>query len=181
LAVAVKPSADPLPRIAGAVALRRLHASDLSRFHAYRSDPLVGRYQGWTPMTEPEALAFINGAGAAELFVPGEWVQIAIAEASTGQLVGDIGIFVAEGAKSAEVGFTLSPAATGKGYATAAVRETIHLLFAHTPVERVLAVTDALNTRSVRVLERAGMTRIDSRETLFRGEPCTEWVYAAQR
>lgn len=161
--------------------LRRLQVSDLSLFHAYRSDPLVGRYQGWSPMTETEALAFLNEMASADLLVPGSWTQIAIAGANTGGLVGDVGIFVAEGAQSAEIGFTLSPAATGKGYATAAVRETIHLLFEHTPVERIIGVTDARNAPSVHVLERVEMTRVESRETVFRGEPCTEWVYAIQR
>lgn len=132
-------------------------------------------------MTEAEALTFINEAAAARLFVPGEWCQIAIAEAGTGGLVGDVGIFVAEGSESAEVGITLSPAATGKGYATAAVRGAIHLVFEHTPVERIFGVTDARNAPSVRLLERVGMTRVESRETVFRGEPCTEWVYAIQR
>jgi RimJ/RimL family protein N-acetyltransferase len=132
-------------------------------------------------MTEAEALAFINEAAAATLFVVGRWAQIAIAEANTGQLVGDIGIFVAENGEYAEVGFTLGPAATGKGYATAAVRETIHLLFEYTLVERTIGVTDARNTPSVRLLERVGMTRVESRETVFRGEPCTEWVYATRR
>jgi RimJ/RimL family protein N-acetyltransferase len=132
-------------------------------------------------MTEAEALAFINEVAAAELFVVGQWAQIAIAEANTGQLVGDIGIFVAENADSAEVGFTLSPTATGKGYATAAVRETFHLLFEYTLVKRIIGVTDARNIPSVRLLERVGMTRVESRETVFRAEPCTEWVYAIPR
>ena len=119
-------------------------------------------------MTETEALAFVNDAAAAQLFVAGQWVQLAIAEANTGQLAGDIGICVAENAGSAEIGFTLSPTATGKGYATAAVRETIHLLFECTFVERIIGVTDARNTPSVRLLERVGMTRVESRETVFR-------------
>lgn len=177
----MKPPADPLPRSAGPVLLRRLHPTDLSLFHSYRSDPHVGRYQGWPLLTEVEALAFINEVAAAELFVPGEWAQIAIAEAGSGQLVGDIGIFVAESAESAEVGFTLRPTATGKGYATAAVRETIRFVFEHTRVERVIGVTDSRNARSVRLLERVGMRRVESRETVFRGEPCTEWVYATRR
>jgi RimJ/RimL family protein N-acetyltransferase len=132
-------------------------------------------------MTDAEARAFIAEVAAAGLFVPGQWAQVAIAEADTGQLVGDIGIFVAESAASAEVGFTLAPTAMGRGYATAAVREVIHLLFEHTPVERIIGITDARNTPSVRVLERVGMTRVESRETVFRGEPCIEWVYATKR
>lgn len=171
----------PLPRRAGPALLRRLRASDLDRFYAYRSDPAVGRFQGWSPMTPAEALAFIDEMASAELFVPGQWAQVAIAEASTDELVGDIGLFVAEDGASAEVGFTLHPAVRGRGLATAAVQEAIRLLWEHTAVDRIIGVTDARNAASVRVLERVGMERVDSSETVFKGEPCTEWVYAIRR
>ena len=132
-------------------------------------------------MTPAEALAFIDDMASAELFVPGQWAQVAIADASTDELVGDIGLFVANDDPSAEVGFTLHPAARGRGLATAAVQEAIRLLWEHTAVDRILGVTDARNAASVRVLERVGMARFESRETVFKGEACTEWVYAIQR
>jgi aminoglycoside 6'-N-acetyltransferase len=172
---------DPLPRSAGPALLRRLRESDLTRFHSYRSDPAVGRFQGWSPMTPPEALAFIDEMANAELFVSGQWAQVAIAQAPTDELVGDIGLCVAEDGQSAEVGFTLHPAARGLGLATAAVQEAIRLLWERTGVDRIIGVTDTRNAASMRVLERVGMRRIESRETVFKGEPCTEWVYAIER
>ena len=177
----LKAHPTPLPRSAGHASLRRLRASDLARFHSYRSDPAVGRFQGWSPMTPTEALAFIDEMATADLLVPGQWAQVAIAKNSTDELVGDIGLFVAEDGQSAEVGFTLHPAARGQGLATAAVHEAIRLLWEHTAVDRIIGVTDARNTASVRVLEGVGMRRIASRETVFKGEACTEWVYAIQR
>ncbi|MBL8514419.1 MAG: GNAT family N-acetyltransferase [Betaproteobacteria bacterium] len=161
--------------------LRRLRAQDLARFHAYRSDSLVGRYQGWSPMDRDEALEFIHQVNAGPLFVGGQWSQVAVAMADSDELVGDIGLFVTENAEEGEIGFTLSPDATGKGYATRAVQEVIRLLFECTRVQRIIGVSDARNTPSVRVLERAGMTHVESRETRFKGEACTEWVYAIRR
>jgi RimJ/RimL family protein N-acetyltransferase len=175
------PPAEPLPRIAGPVALRRLRASDVPNFRSYRCDPVVGRFQGWHTMTEAEAVGFVAEMSRAELFVRGEWTQVAIAEADTDVLVGDLGLFLSANAHLAEIGFTLDPRFTGKGYATAAVREAVRLVFEQTDVQRVIGVTDARNLSSVRVLERAGMIRIESRETVFKGEPCIEWVYARQR
>lgn len=175
------PPADPLPRNAGPVRLRRLRTEDLPSFHAYRSDLIVARYQGWSPMSEAAALDFISIMSRQPLFVPGEWGQIAIATVDADALVGDVGLLVAEGSAFAEIGFTLHPRFTGRGYATAAVREALRLLFELTPVQRVIGVTDARNTPSVKVLERAGMCRLDTRETLFKGEPCLEWIYAISR
>ena len=87
--------------------LRRLHVSDLAAFQAYRHIPGLGRFQGWSPMSESEALAFLAEMNAMPLFSLGEWVQLAIAEPATDRLVGDIGVFVAESGRTAEVGFTL--------------------------------------------------------------------------
>jgi RimJ/RimL family protein N-acetyltransferase len=172
---------DPLPRIAGRVLLRRMRAPDLPAFHAYRQDPVVGRYQGWSPMSESEAAAFIDEMSDAGLFLPDRWVQLAIARADDDLLVGDVGLFVANDAEYAEIGFTVSPAAQGLGYGSAAAAAAIRLLLEETAVPRVIAVTDARNIPSIRVLESAGMSRVESRETFFKGEQCTEWIYARRR
>ena len=132
-------------------------------------------------MSKSEALAFITEMAAATLFEPGTWGQLAIGRAEDGSLVGDLGLLVAADREQAEIGFTLAPAARGRGFGSAAVAEAIRLLFEQTGVLRVVAVTDARNTSSVGLLERVGMSRVESRETVFKGEPCTEWVYAKWR
>jgi ribosomal-protein-alanine N-acetyltransferase len=175
------PAESPLPRLARPALLRRLRASDLAAFHAYRSDPVVCRYQSWLPMPESEASAFIAEMEAAPLFQPGQWAQLAIARAEDDALVGDLGLFVAGDLSSAEIGFTLSAAAQGRGYAAAAAAAAIKLLFELTAVPRVVGITDARNAASVRVLERVGMSRVEAREVVFKGEPCVEWVYSIGR
>jgi aminoglycoside 6'-N-acetyltransferase len=163
------------------VLLRRLAAEDLAAFHGYRQDPAVARYQDWLPLSESEALEFINAMAAARLFVPGVWAQLAIARVADNALVGDIGLFVAENGAHAEIGFTLAPGARRRGYASTAVAAAIDLLFERTAVPRVLGITDARNDASVRLLERVGMTRIESRAAVFKGAPCIEWVYSRSR
>jgi ribosomal-protein-alanine N-acetyltransferase len=160
------------------VTLRRLRADDLAPLQAYRSDPEVGRYQGWTPMTDAEAGAMIAGMAAAPCPTPGAWVQIAIADAETDALLGDIGLHVSESGEEAELGITLAPAAQGRGLAEEAARALIAGLAADTAVHRLVGVTDARNTPSVRLLERLGMTFEAEEETVFRGEPCRERRYA---
>ncbi len=172
---------DPLPLIAGPALLRRLSVADLATFQAYRNDAEVGRYQGWTPMPDGEALAFLRQMSAAELLRPGEWMQIGIATPHDPALVGDIGLRLAEDGSHAEIGFTLSRGAQGRGIATAAASAAIALVFTWTDAHRVLGVTDARNLRSIRLLERIGMRRVDECAATFRGDPCIEYAYALER
>jgi len=115
------------------------------------------------------------------LFPLGQWVQLGIADRRTDALLGDVGICVAATKETAEIGFTLSVEAQGVGYGSEAVREAIDLIFDHSPVMQVLAVTDMRNTPSVRLLERVGMHRLDTVASMFRGNPCTEHIYGISR
>jgi [ribosomal protein S5]-alanine N-acetyltransferase len=173
--------ADPLPFFGAGVVLRRLSASDLSEFQAYRSDADLGRYQGWSALPEAEARAFLEEMSSVLLFRPGEWVQVGITEPQQSALLGDVGLYLAEDASHAEIGFTLARHAQGRGLATAAVRAAIQLVFEFTTAERVLGITDARNHASIAVLERVGMQRQEERATVFRAESCIEYVYAVLR
>jgi hypothetical protein len=42
------------------IRLRRFRDSDLAAFQAYRHDPEVGRWQGWTPGPDALALDFLR-------------------------------------------------------------------------------------------------------------------------
>ena len=174
-------SIDPLPRVAHRVALRRLAVSDLAAFQAYRHDTLLGQYQGWSPTTDAEATSFLAEMNTSGLLQPGAWAQIGIADANNQELIGDIGLFLASDGRSAEIGFTLRRESQGRGMATTAVREAIKLVFEHTKAEQVLGITDARNLSSIRLLERVGMRKTESRSAVFRGEACLEYVYVVLR
>ncbi len=161
--------------------LRRLDATDLHAFQAYRSDPELGRWQGWTPKPDADALAFLNEMAAVPLFRPGEWTQLGIADGPAGPLRGDIGVYVSADGREAEFGFTLAHAAQGRGLASAAVCEAVALVFDQTAVQRIHAQTDARNTACIRLLERLGAPLIERIDTEFRGEPCVELRYELAR
>jgi len=172
---------DPLPRIAGDVVLRRLAASDLPAFQAYRSDPLLGKYQDWTVKTDAETEAFLIRMSAVKLLQPGEWSQIGIANLDGLGLIGDIGLFLRSEGHDAEIGFTLRRESQGRGIGTAAVREAIGLVFEQTNGDRVLGIVDARNLASIRLLQRVGMHMAESRTVMFRDEPCLEHIFAISR
>jgi RimJ/RimL family protein N-acetyltransferase len=76
----------------------------------------------------------------------------------SGALIGDCAICVdAHQPRQAEIGFTLSPAHQGHGYATEAVRGLLEYAFFTLGLHRVIGNCDARNLASARVLERAGM------------------------
>jgi aminoglycoside 6'-N-acetyltransferase len=170
-----------LPRIGPQATLRRFRLDDLPAFAAYRADPVVARWQGWSPMTVDAARAFVVEMSTIPLFVRGEWAQLALADSASDALLGDIGLFLSADGRDAEIGITLARAAQGRGVATEGVALALGLVFAATDVERVAGVTDARNGPCIRLLERAGMRRRARRETLFRGEPCVEFVYVVER
>jgi RimJ/RimL family protein N-acetyltransferase len=107
-----------LPQATERLILRRFIDLDLERFLAYRQDPQVARFQGWSMLSNAEAKLFINEMQTAVIGIPGEWFQIAIAHKQSNLLLGDIGMQIyAENPTIVEIGFTLSRVAPGKGYA----------------------------------------------------------------
>ena len=163
------------------IRLRPLRETDLAPFLAYRSDPEVARLQGWERMSRPEAAAFIAENAAATGFVPGKWIQVAIADSPSDRLIGDLGVYLSPDRASAEFGITITPDAQGKGYATEAIRGLIGLLFSTTPVTNIVACADVRNAPCLAALQRAGMTHEGSRPAEYKGETCTESLFSIRR
>ena len=173
---------SPLPRPTARLLLRRFADADLLPFQAYRHDPEVGRFQGWSVLDNDAAAAFISSMATATFAVPGEWLQIAVADRSNDRLVGDIGICLRDdAARTAEIGFSVASGAQRRGIGTEAVSAAVALLFESGRVERIEGITDARNTPSIRLLERVGMRLDRTQEALFKGERCTEHVYSIVR
>jgi len=172
---------DPLPRRTERLTLRRLSRDDLSAFQAYRLDPVVGEYQGWSPMSDDQALSFLHEMNGAAALAPGEWFQIGIADRRSNTLIGDIGVCVSGNGLEAEIGFALGRPHQGQGLAREAVGEAIGLIFDATDVQRVVAVTDARNDPARKLLSTLGMAHIGEHQAMFRGEPCVEHTFALAR
>ena len=170
-----------LPVVVQGTAVRRLRTSDVERFHAYRSDAGLAMYQGWTPMSFEGAQRFIREMASVPFLPYGAWVQLGIADVNTDLLLGDVGLYLESDGSMAEIGFTLHRGAQGAGHATRAVQASLSLLFAASTVNLVRAVTDSRNGQCIRVLERAGFSRSHAQHAVFKGEPCTEFVYLYDR
>jgi RimJ/RimL family protein N-acetyltransferase len=161
--------------------LRRFRAEDCLAFHAYRTDSDLAHFQGWSPMSIEDAAAVVREMSQVTALLPGQWIQLAIAEQKTDTLVGDVGLFYEENESEAEVGFTLSKSAQGYGHATRAVKLATQLTLAASSARCVRGVTDARNIASIRTLERAGFVFSSARQAEFKGELCNELVYEFSR
>jgi RimJ/RimL family protein N-acetyltransferase len=166
--------------------LRRFEVGDLDAFTAYRADPDVARFQSWHDYAREDAERFIEAMARTDPGVPGEWFQFAVASKiapahdmpGRSALVGDCALVLDAGdPPRAEIGYTLNPASTGRGYATEAVRALIGYAFDRLGVARVRAVTDTRNAPSIMVAERLGMSLTGTVRTTFKDERCEEHTY----
>ncbi len=170
-----------LPHHTHRLTLRTLRTSDIDAFLTYRSRADVAELQGWSPMSEEEALDFLRKEDSDAPLEPDTWRQIGIAKMSGDVLVGDIGIHLSADQRSAEFGISVNPDHQGLGLGTEAVLSLLPLLFQHTPVDQIIAVTDARNISCIRLLEKSGMCHSSTRTAEYKGEQCTEFVFTSDR
>ena len=183
----------PLRSPAGRVQLRRMREGDLARFHAYRSDAETARFQGWTLATDPAQSAdFLQEMSVAAIGEPDQWVQLAIADASDDQLIGDIGLCLrarlpaeAAGADThplgAWLGITLHPGWRGRGLGREAFVALQDFLLEAGGLLEIECWVDARNAASIQLLEASGMRRFCTEVRDFRGAPCEEHGYRRWR
>ena len=161
--------------------LRHFTDSDLLSFMAYRNDPEVARYQSWEGISEPEARAFIQEQKEVQPGVPSQGFQIAIELKETNTLIGDCYFTINElDSRQAEIGFTLSRAYQGHGFATEAISCFLNYAFLSFNLHRIIAITDCENAASVALLERLGMRREGHflQNVWFKGKWGDEYLYA---
>lgn len=161
--------------------VRRFGRDDVPAFVAYRADPEVARFQSWSDYTEHLGIALIESMQGAEPGVPGEWYQFALADRTSGWLVGDLALKVDEDEpRVAEVGFTIAPEHQGKGYAAEALEAMLGFAFDAFGLHRIYAVTDALNDRAAALLERVGFRREAHfhENVFFKGAWGSEFLFA---
>jgi RimJ/RimL family protein N-acetyltransferase len=161
--------------------LRRLRPDDLASFQAYRGDPALRRFQGWSPMSDEDALDFLSRMHDKPLRAPGQWLQLGIGDGDGDGLIGDIALYLSDDGIRSEIGFTLAPATQGRGIATAAVDAAVRLLFANTDQREVVGLADSRNLASTRLLDRAGFVFQGERESFLHGELRTVRVYIRRR
>ncbi|GFE13284.1 GNAT family acetyltransferase [Streptomyces glebosus] len=141
--------------------LRAFTAADTDRLLALHNDPEVTRFINGSRPTSRETIETRSLPRLLHDYpcwgTRGYW---AAQERITGTFLGWFEFRPLEEHSPAvvELGYRLSQAAWGRGYATEGSRALIHKGFTDLDVERVTANTMAVNTRSRRVMEKSGLS-----------------------
>jgi len=160
---------------------RRLRRSDIDDFLAYRTDPHVAKYQGWSPMTTPVARAFLEAHSQHAALMPGLWQQLGISDLKSDTLIGDLGLHLWPDSSRVEFGISICAKEQGKGFGTECIRGLIPLLFQASPAVEVVAYTDLRNEACIAALKRSGMSQVTHRSATHKGEHCTEIGFSLLR
>lgn len=132
--------------------------------------PALQDFEPWCAMMADEETArFIGGVQAPSqvwrsmMSMAGSWAlhgwaMFSVIEKDTGLWVGRLGPWTPHGWPGTEVGWGLTRAATGKGYATEGATAAIDWAFDHLSWTDVIHCVDPQNTPSARVAERLGST-----------------------
>jgi RimJ/RimL family protein N-acetyltransferase len=138
--------------------LRPLRHADAGPMAASRSDPTTATFQAWpVPYSLEKAQGVIDEMRDLDGPTPGAWWNLAIADATTNAYLGDVAAKLRADHRGAEIGYTLSPAARGRGLVTVAATRLVELLFESPLCQRVAATLHPDNIASARVVERLGM------------------------
>lgn len=169
----------PYPLHTERLVLRPLREEDIDVVVAYRNDPAVSALQDWDlPVTRERVERQVREQSDWDDVVPGQPRQIGIEH--DGKLVGDLYVGMDEHGGVVEIGFTLTTANQGKGFATEAAGAVIDDLIARHNVHRIFAQLSPDNQASVRVLERLGMHResLAPKSYWWRGQWDDNLIYA---
>jgi RimJ/RimL family protein N-acetyltransferase len=168
------------------LALRPFTRDDLDAVHTYVSDPEVVRFLYWEVAADrATARKMLDGKiGHWSLDEAGQSLILAVERVEPpgdGVLIGEVVLkWLSREHRQGEVGFVVTPAHQGHGYAAEAARAVLALAFGDLGLHRVIGRCDPRNTASARVMERLGMRREAHfvQNEIFKGEWGDEYVYA---
>jgi RimJ/RimL family protein N-acetyltransferase len=155
------PAVPALPVLTSRLELRAFRTEDLEPLLAFHGDPEAVRFVPYAPRNRPTMATVLDGKVlSTSLSDVGDKLELAVTLRSEQTLIGDLLLALRSVEhETLEVGYIFSPAWTGRGYATEAVRALLDLAFAELGARRVIARVDARNTASLALLDRLGLRR----------------------
>jgi RimJ/RimL family protein N-acetyltransferase len=163
--------------------LRTFTLDDVDDALAYQSRPDVLRYTLSEPRDRAGAEESVRQM-TTETVLAGDGDSLAFAVVFGGTVIGQVDLVVLSVEhRQGEVGYIFHPDYHGRGLATEATGELLRLGFEELGLHRIVAVCNARNAASARLMERLGMRReahfLGSRKV--KGEFRDEYVYAILR
>ncbi|NEQ52464.1 MAG: GNAT family N-acetyltransferase [Leptolyngbya sp. SIO3F4] len=144
------------------------------------SDPVVARYEYWSPYTLEQTEKEIIQLSQVLPGTIGKWNEFAVELKETGKVIGCVCINTEDDQSwQAEIGFHFNRYYQGKGLAYEASFSLLTYGI-ELGVHRFYATTDTRNQKSIALMKRLGMRREGHfRENCYvKGEWCDEYLYA---
>ena len=165
------------PLLTKRLSIEPLNTADLATFVEYRQVPEIARYQSWdTSYSKAQALELIESQAGVVFPEKGDWLQLAVRNQKTKELIGDLAIHaVAEQKDCFELGFTIARNHQKKGFAKEATSKLLEHLTSESGAKKFIATPDARNKASIGLLLALGFSQ-DSTKTWteeFKGETVT--------
>ena len=156
--------------------IRNFSVDDVDAYWAIRNDPSVAEFQSWSlPYPVEKSKEHIARFIELAKFTDGESFGYVIADPVIDVMLGDIVVILGWAGRSAEIGYSLTPEARGRGIATDAVRHIIRHLFDVVEVRRIHASLHPDNVASMMLLERLGFVyEGTARQSHWVDDVCTD-------
>ena len=154
----------PRPLRTEALVLRPMAAEDVTELHRQWNDPRVARYL-WDGQPVPrERVEEVVASSAATFAARGFGLWTASLH-ENGRIAGFAGLRIEADTGRVELLYAFDPQLWGRGLATEAARAVLDDAFRRLRLPVIYAGTNPQNEPSLRVLERLGMKRVESRQT----------------
>jgi RimJ/RimL family protein N-acetyltransferase/pimeloyl-ACP methyl ester carboxylesterase len=141
--------------------LRPFTLADAEALHRVWGDPAARRFAEPFSPDWPRPESVEDTRRYLEPIVAGQaergYASWAVIERESGRLLGDCGLFPADGGPEVELAYGLAPEVWGRGYATEAAAACLRTGFAELGLRRIVADAAPSNRASIRVLEKIGM------------------------
>ncbi len=145
-----------LPRYTPRLELRDFTRDDFDGILAYSSDPRVTRYLFFGPRDAERTAEYLDGLLASQRETPRSRFELAVVERDSERVIGACDLSRVERGVF-DLGYMLSAAHWGRGYATEIARSLAEGAFLELRASRVISTVDVGNRASIRVLEKLGM------------------------
>lgn len=173
---------------AGSILLRRRRHDDVPGLLVAIESSIdeLSSFLRWAATGTPSRLDLEHVVAVSDRdFEAGTGFEYVLREAGSGDVVGEAGGDVSDDGLVVDVGYWVRTDRTGRGYATAAARALISLVFEASPdVARVEIRMDKGNAASRAVAERLGLTLVGD-ETFdgerLRGQTGQGWIWSTDR
>ena len=137
--------------------LRKFKAYDALQMFKWSEDEETLKYFQTKPARNVEEAEMMISSWRGQ-YQNDDFLRWCIAEADGNKAVGEISASLDLNLSQAEIEYTISPDARGKGYATEALAEVIRYLHEQVGIHRVVIEVNVNNVPSNKVAEKAGMS-----------------------